>query len=272
MPVKYSPVLSVPVSQSGGPNHPIIGWHNIVTFGSLAATLEDPEYPVTNLANTNTSNVQTWIGAASGSEQMVTVTTNTADDLDYMGIVGHNFGSLGLGIYVEGSVNGVDWFELIPAFVPATDAPLLLRWDPQPLELVRLVIPPTATPPEAATMYVGLLLMLERKVFTGHGPITYNKQVRVTNGRSESGKFLGRIVTGEVFASGLSIVHVTEAFFRSDIAPFLDAAQEIPFFFAWRPFTYPMEVGFCWLQNSPTPSNQLAVGLMALELQLGGMA
>jgi hypothetical protein len=53
--------------------------------------------------------------------------------------------------------------------------------------------------------------------------------------------------------------------------PFLLAAQETPFFFAWRPTTYPTECGYCWLISDPTPSNSQANGMMAVSLDLEGV-
>jgi hypothetical protein len=53
--------------------------------------------------------------------------------------------------------------------------------------------------------------------------------------------------------------------------PFIIAAKEIPFFFAWRPGSYPTEAGYVWLTDDPEPANQLANGMMQISLNVEGV-
>ena len=137
---------------------------------------------------------------------------------------------------------------------------------------VRLVLQPGNAPPQAAVIYVGSLLTLPRKIWQGQTPITHGRRQRVVNGVSESGQFLGRIITTSWRETKVDLLLIDPDTYRSDIDPFLEAAQENPFFFAWRPVRYPDEVGYCWLINEPEPVNEGPSGLVALELHLQGIA
>lgn len=195
--------------------------------------------------------------------------------VDYVGIAEHNLGTLGASVSVQGrATSSSDWAELVQAAVVADDGPLLLQWEAQSLYDVRIRIdaPESAGQAEAAVLYVGLSLTLQRRIYVPHVPVTMGRVTDVTNGRSESGKFLGRIITGESRETSVSQRNLTPGWVREFLDPFVVAAQEAPFFFAWRPETYPLEVGYCWLQSDSRPANQLPNGMMQVDLQMGAIA
>jgi hypothetical protein len=121
-------------------------------------------------------------------------------------------------------------------------------------------------------VYAGKLLILQRRIYVGHSPITYAKKTRVATGRSENGQLLGRIVLSESSQTVVELPHLTPDWFRTYMTPFLDFAKEFPFFFAWRPSTYPNEVGYAWMLNDPAMTNQLGNGFVKTSLELGGIA
>jgi len=147
----------------------------------------------------------------------------------------------------------------------------LFRWEPISLTALRLKMQPGLAPPEAAVLYAGRLLILQRRVYVGHTPINYGRKTSVTNGMSESGNFLGRIVVGQSLETVLSLTNLTPSWYRSNMEPFVTAAREAPFFFAWRPGSYPREVGYAWLNNDPQPVNQRPNGMMGVELKMSGV-
>lgn len=259
-------------------NSPIIGYDNRVTATNITATTEDPDYPVTNLANPSTA-LRWKSGAGSPtSEEYITVFPDTADDLDYLAIARHNFGSTQAAVSVEGVSeepgSPADWFELVAPVLLPNDNPVIFRWVPRPLYGVRLRIQEslavTPATPFLAVMYVGLLLLLQRRIYVGHTPQPYARKLSVANHMSVAGNFLGRIVLGEKTANNVSLKNLTPDWYRTYMEPFVLAAQEIPFFFSWRPGDYPLETGFCWLAGDPMPQNQLSNGMMQIDLDLEG--
>lgn len=163
------------------------------------------------------------------------------------------------------------WAELVEESVPADDGPLLLQFVAQPLVAVRLRMATGDAAPEAAVMYVGKLLQMARKLYQGHSPIKHARKTKAVNGRSESGNFLGRIVTTEWNESSAAFSLLTPEWYRSDLDAFLAEGKDLPFFFAWRPSSYPAEVGYAFLTNDPTPVNASPHGLIAIELAMSGV-
>jgi len=250
-------------------NSPVFGIHTIVTISNVAADGADTGHPVTNVANPATHNY--WLGE-DNSAQNLTVITGYEDDLDYVGVAGHNFGTDAIAVKIQGQYeDGGAWSDLSTEFLPADDRPIIFRFDPQSLYGARLVMATGAAPPRVAVLYVGKLLVMQRRVYVGHAPINYAGAVEATNGLSESGQFLGRIVTGETYGTAFNFDNVNAAWFRTYMAPFLQTAKQEPFFFAWRPGTYPLETAYGWLTQPPRPTNSRGNGMMAIELQIGGL-
>jgi len=252
---------------------PLIGYDNIVTTTNIAATTSDADYPVTRLANPETH--LEW-RATSIATNYITITTSGANNVEYVGVVGHNWGTGGASVSLEVLDAGFSpptWTQIETPFIPADDAPIMWRIDPRP-ESIRIKIVPVSLIPAAAVVQAGSLLVMQRKIYSRHLPITYGRKLNVSNGRSESGKFLGRIVLGEAHETTASFRLITPEWFRANIPDFLDSAQETPFFFVWRPDTYPDEVGYCWLTDDPepTPEDPAANNYIAFDLKMSGVA
>ena len=79
-------------------NTPLIGWQNLVTFSNVSSDTADADYPITNIANPAT-NIE-W-RAADTTAQEIFLALNTVEDVDYVGIARHNFGSPDAAIAVE---------------------------------------------------------------------------------------------------------------------------------------------------------------------------
>jgi hypothetical protein len=277
-------VIGSGVVLGGGDNlnadSPIIGYENLVTASNITATTEDQDYPASNLANPATNLLWRSAAGSPSSPEYITVILDTEVEVDYVAIARHNFGTNFTPVSVEGLAdeNGspLDWFELVSEQLLSDNGPVILRFTKQSLYAVRLKIGEpqgsTLLVPELAVMYVGELLSLQRRIYVGHTPFPLGREIQVANHRSVSGAFLGRIVLSSTRKTGVSLQNLTPSWYRLYFDPFLIAAQEIPFFFAWRPGDYPLEVGFCWLTGDPRPSNQRGNGMMSVDMELEGIA
>lgn len=253
-------------------DHPIIGFRNIVTTSNIAATASDDDYAVTNLANPATH--LRWQGESDSSPpaaMYLTITTGSADPIDYVGIAKHNFGTAEIAVSVEGD-DGGGYDTLAGPVMPGDDSPLLFRFSPASFTAIRVKLDPGSDHPRAAVLYCGKLLVLPRLLWQGHVPINYGRRQTVINGKSESGNFLGRIITGEWRETRQNIILVTPTYYREDIDEFLASGKDTPFFWGWRPATYPAEVGYCWITNDPEPLNSQGHGLTEFNLQMTGIA
>lgn len=251
---------------------PVIGYDNLVTAATLSSTTEDSLFPIDNLANPAT-NIMWKGGANTAGIETITVAIPVAQEIDYVAIANHNFGTEGFLVSVE-----TDTATVLVEQTPITsDAPLILQFAPQLLSNLRVVITnstQSVNPPEAGVIYVGKLLVLERsvKVDTDHIPISLGRRINVVSGMSETGNFLGRIVTGSYSESRAEFAHFTPDWYRAYFDPFVVAAQTTPFFWAWSPLEYPGETGFAWLTQDPQPEVSTVTRRVSVALNMRGLA
>lgn len=252
------------------PNAPLIGWRNIVTASGISADTADPDYPASNLANPSTA--ARW-QATDTSLQYLTFTVGGDEPVDYVGIARHNLSSgITVSIDVEYPDDPDTWVEIVEEFIPADNAPILARFEPDIYSRIRIKLQPTSTIPRVAVVYIGKLLILQRNIYVGHTPITFGRSARITNAMAESGDYLGRIVLTESLATSVELQNLTPMWYRQHLDPFIAAAKTTPFFWAWRPTSYPHEIGYSWIKDVAQPSNQRPNGMMQISIQMGGVA
>jgi hypothetical protein len=244
------------------------GWHNVVAASSIVAGTSLAAYPASNLANPATH--LEW-RAADTTEQHLTIVTNEVDPIDYIAVARHNFSSAEIPVSIEGYIDSA-WVEIVEEVILPDDGPAMFRFPAQSLAQIRIRLQAGSEAPRAAVVYCGKALVIERKVWVGHVPLPDGIKANVANGRSESGNFLGRIVLGEWRESTVPLSLITPAWFRSTMRPFLRQGRDLPFFFAWRPGTYPREVGFGWLTDDPMPVPVGPSNLLAFDLKVAGVA
>lgn len=261
-------------------NLPVIAYNNVVLTNNLDLDFWLEAFPPENLANPATH--PPW-KSDSTAEQYITVYSDGNSTIDYLAFVGHNFGSIGakLTLYVTEDIGAspIVWTEIAfggdspPSYFPVNDDPLIFRFTPGLYQAVSLGIEDATNEPQAAVMYCGELLILERGIDIGapHAVITHATKSSVASGRAESGVFLGRIVLTEWTESGGSFKHFTPSWFREHFLPFIAAAKQVPFFFAWNPAEYPEDVGYVWLMEDPTPATDPVTRRIEVNLKYQGV-
>src|SRR5690349_13320423 len=113
--------------------YPVIGWDNRVDANNVSALNGyDVGFPFTNLANPSTN--LKWIGAdedIAPAIEYVSVdgldTDNNLENVDYLAIAGHNFGTtqstLSVGYFDPDSPT--EWRELVGEIIPAHNGPII---------------------------------------------------------------------------------------------------------------------------------------------------
>lgn len=266
--IVISSTLALALQQQRYSDWPVIGWQNLVTIDNIAATSEHSNYPATNLANPSTTSLQGW-RSDSASEQYLTVTLSTAEEVDYLAVARHNWGSAEIGVTVEGIAGEeeADWEELIGERFLGNDEPAIFRFGPGHYAGLRFKLAPDAAAPRAAVLYSGKLLEVLGGVQPGHIPINYGRDRNVVTGRSQAGDFLGRIIVGGTRRSSVNFTMLDPAWYREEFEPFADASAASPFFWGWHPTTYPHEVGFAWLTADPRPVQAHQAGQVDVQLE-----
>jgi hypothetical protein len=261
---------SVVLAQAGetiNANNPRIGYHSVVTSTNVTASQEADGFPVANLANKAT--YLYWRGQNT-SEQTITVALESAQEVNYFAIAKHNLGSTGATIAFETSEDGDSW-DTVETIEPSSDYALICEFDTVTSQFFRLTITPGDEAPGIAVLNIGRLLHLQRRIYVGHTPFPLGGKPTVSNGMSENGQFLGRILRRESFGSSVSMQNITPSWYRTWMVPFVEATKTKPFFWAWRPGSYPQEVGYAWLTNPVDVSNARANGMMEMSFKMQGV-
>lgn len=243
-------------------NAGIIAYQNLVTFDTVTATSELSNRPVTNLANPATSFAWEATGTAT---QTLTINTD-GRDVDYIGIARHNLAQVGLTVEVK--FNGVTVLQ--PQSVSDNQA-LLFLFNLATPTTVEIIITGATEAPTIAVLYVGKSVKLQRNIYVGHTPITYGRDRNTINGISENGQYLGEIVVNESSSTQVSLQNLTPTWYRNTLDPFFAQKPRRPCFWAWRPATYADEVGYCWVEGDPRPTNQRANGMMQIDWNFRGI-
>lgn len=250
-------------------NNPVIGYHNLVTSSNISTTTESTSYPAINLGNVAT--YVKWQGTDDSNDEYITMDLQSIDDVDYVAIAKHNFFTAQIEVSLE-IFNGSTWDEVISGFIPPSDEALIMRFVPQGITQIRVRLQPGLVVPEASVVFAGKLLVMQRRIYVGVTPVNMARVSQVINGKSETGNFLGRIVRNEALKLQVQFDNLTPDWYRTYLDPFIRESKDTPFFFAWRPGTYPFEVGYCWMMGDPTPKNSRSNGMMQITMDMGGIA
>jgi hypothetical protein len=251
-------------------NNPRIGYEDLLASGAVASTYAEADYPASNLQNV--SSAEYWQSTDNFNVQYLTMQV-TPSPVNYFAIAGHNLRGAELKLQYRLDP-GDPWIDKTDPVIPGdNNAIMWLFGEEQSASYWRLYIEPDpGVYPRIAVAYLGPVLTLQRRTYVGHKPVTFNRSTNVVSGMSESGQYLGRVVRSRSLSTQLSQQNVDPAFYREYIDPFAIAAQTRPFFMAWRPSTYPEEIGFCWLTKDITLENQLANGFVKFDITCNALA
>lgn len=210
-------------------DYPLVGHDNVVTSTNIATTTEESANPATNLSNPSTS--LKWRGTTTGSNEYITVTTTGLGTLNYVGVARHNWSTAGNTVSLEGDTGG-GYATIGSTFTPDDDGPLLMLFAASSSYTgLRIKIASGGSVvPEAAAVYIGQILVLQRKLYVGHDPITMGRETNAVAALSESGEFLGRIILGQYSSSEIALQNLTADWVRTYLDPWLSDALDTPFF------------------------------------------
>lgn len=183
---------------------------------------------------------------------------------DYAGVVGDIEGTT---IQVQSSNDNSTWTTEVEGVATKKVAMFLFQPVGQRYWRIRFV----NGAPKVSVIYIGLALTMQRSIYAGHTPITLSRQTEYSNNMSEGGQYLGRSIIRNGVTTGAAYQHLTADWYRANFDPFVKAARERPFFFAWRPDAYPEEVGFVWTSADIRPQNTGPRDFMAVSFNMTGI-
>lgn len=256
---------------------PIIGYNNVVTRENVSANSEDVRYPASNVANPSTA--LKWSAGFEYYYQFdirLSATIPADSFIDYVAIARHNLssGSANCPVTIQGRTGTGPFTTLVQQTTLNDNSPTIFRWaGADTYTEIAISMAEGNDPPSIAVIYIGQLLRLQRRIYVGHTPINFGRVVKEATGVSEMGNFLGSLTLQEGRRSAVSLKNLTPSWYRESFDPFLESAlsNRNPFFFGWRPRSYPNESGYAWLTGNPAPVNTLPNGMMGIDFQMEGV-
>lgn len=263
-----SSVVLGPLGDPVDARNPRICWHNLVTPENVSASEASAGEPIVNIANPAT--YLRWRGTTT-NQQAVQVSLSTAMDVNYVAFAKHNLGSTGATIVFQSSTDAAAWTDVTASIVLSTDYVVIYEFDTVFARYFRLLITPGSAAPSISVLYLGMTLIVQRRIYVGHTPLPYGRKTTVSNGRSESGEFLGRVLRRQFLESSVDLQNLTPTWYRQYMEPFIEAATTRPFFWCWRPSSYPDECGYAWLADDVKMQNSRANGMVSCSFNMQGV-
>lgn len=164
-----------------------------------------------------------------------------------------------------GAANG--WIDQTQERIPSDDKAIMHEFAPVYVPYSRLWMNSNSgNEPTVAIFYIGSVLTVQRRLYVGHTPINFARNTTEIGKTSMSGNFLGKIVKNTMLSSRAAFNKITPGYYRQYMQPFALDAEHNPFFFAWRPQSYPDEVGFCWTTKNIVMENEEANGMVKFDI------
>lgn len=269
MPVVISPNMILGGAPGALPpfplTHAMIGYKTICTAANVTASSQAAGCPASDAVNIFTN--EYWRPNVLPSTWMVDAGTGV--DTDYIGIAGHTLGTSGASIDIGYSTDGVAWTSMF-SFAPADNSPIMVIYETTTARYWRITVTGVALP-RLGVIYIGQMLQMQRPIYGGHGPISLNRDTTIFNQMSQSGQFMARSITRQGNSATYAWKNLTALWYRQYFDPFVKAIRTVPFFIAWRPITFPTEIGFVWTQTDPRPVNMGVSDLMEVSIDVVGV-
>jgi len=237
-----------------------IGYGSI-TFGKTP-TASTTAAGFSALAPTYPTTYEYWKPSAMPATWAIDNTTSVA--CDYAGVVGDIEGTT---IQVQSSDDGTTWVTQVEGFATKKVAMFLFEEVEAQHWRLRFV----DVEPRVSVIYIGKALAMQRSIYAGHTPITLSRVTEYSNNMSEGGQYLGRSIIRGGVVTGAAYQHLTADWYRANFDPFVKAARERPFFFAWRPYQFQNEAAYVWTSGDIRPQNSGPRDFMSVSFNMTGI-
>lgn len=129
--------------------------------------------------------------------------------------------------------------------------------------------------------YMGVVMLgksirMPRPFYGGHAPITFNRKTQINPLITEGGYEKGVMTLRTGASTSVTVQHCPVNWVRDNLEQINNELRIYPFGFAWRPFSEPDQVAYCWLNNEVNSTNNGIRDLMDVnfdfEAYIGGLA
>jgi hypothetical protein len=210
------------------PNNPRVGWQSYLFNGSISADYEEVDYPATNITNESLGSY--WRSSDDTNTQNLNMQISPAE-VDYCGIGGHNLA--GAVVQLQRRDDPSDsWINVGDSFIAGDNQAIMIYFEKVTTSAYwnLNIIPDAGTAPRIASIYLGKMLTLSRKIFVGHKPSMFDKDTTFHTG-DPGGIFQGRVIEARRHNLNFSQRQVTQSFLRNVLKPWIDVSLNRPFYF-----------------------------------------
>ena len=197
------------------------------------------------------------------------VDLGSAQPVSYVGIAAHTLGESNASVLVEYSQDGGETWQQFSARAPGDDRAIMFLANEVAARNWRLTFESQAIF-EVGVIYLGPVLVMQRPIYGGHTPVLLSRTTTIRTSRSRSGQFLGQDFRRRGYQTSASFSNLEPAWLRREFEPFIEDARIYPYFFAWRPTTYPREVAYVWTADDIAPQNSGTRELMDVSWDMVG--
>ena len=196
-----------------------------------------------------------------------TLTPSAAQTADYCCIAAHTLGTAGAALTIQYESSPGVWTTLINAVTPADDSPVFAIFRPVSGTGFRITVS-GATAPRVGVIRFGRALQMQQPLYSGHTPLILARQTTMRSTKSTTGEFLGRTRLRNARSTNIEWSHLSASWVRDNWLPFERFMEQDPFFLAWRPVTFPDDVGYCYVDADaiPAPENMGVLDFMRVSM------
>lgn len=266
MALALSGSLALSDSASYSDRLPRILYHNHLEDATVTASTEQTGYGVGNTYDGFTDTA--WIGDEGETSWTITVSKSGAS-ADYCALMAWDLS--GTTITVQSSDDGGTTWDDVAGPVMSTDRVVAFLFDEETHDLWRVSFSGT-TPPEVASVSLGLATDMPRGLPVGFEPPRQARNNTITNNRTDQGHLAGRSIIRRGIETSLSFKHLDPDWIRDTWEPFIDHAETKPWFFVWSPVDWPNEVAFLWTDGDIRPPRYSSAKYMDVQLSVKGFA
>jgi hypothetical protein len=257
--------------------NPRIGWHTLTRLAAasdVTASSETAAGPKDAPLRPDTA--EFWMPASMPATWQLNF---SSANVDYVGIAGHNIGTCGATVTAytsdgapTGSPTEEVWEPLATAHTPTDNSPIMLLDTVRDAVKLRLVFSGSPSEaPQIAVIHVGEVLAMTEAIRGNHGPVTLRRKTTLYRALSRGGQFLGQNFQRLGFETSVAFELLEGDWYRDTFDPFVEAARQYPYFFAWRPGQRTGEVVYAWTGDDIHPQTMGYDDLMSVSWNLVGV-
>lgn len=237
--------------------NPLILYDNALTRGTLSSSTLDSGYDVQSIKD---QRPYTHVKFDAAGTNYIRINCDTAEDVDCLGVCGHNLFTVGATLQLQGSNDGSNWNPVTGGSItPTDDNAFMLKFTKVTAAYFKIVITNTLGLPYLGVCFIGEALQMEWPPDGPRSPI--DESINADVAESKAGNMLGASVYFNPKEMNHIYGNLTRSWVQTYFDPFWETAKQLnKFFYALDLTNEPKACGLCRLKKEyvkSTPASTL---------------